>query len=412
MISCGKSRAGKSIAAITLVGISSLVAAPTNQRVWTSIQGGKITAIAQGTDDDDVLLEREDGRLARVPITRLSDDDRAFLARHFSQSSEFDGTASPESGQVVEDIEAGNLGNIFAYIPSSALPDTKLPAICYIDQRRTQVKSLDRLKQGAETVGWPVVMSDTMKGNVMKQFAPKLSEGWVEAMQRELPVDVDRLFGASYGSGVDALVLMHKKFGKFDGIITVCGALDGRVGGLPVCYSMVGIDTPSRRSISAYFGKKAPRGSRLRLTDKGRKNADSNDFEDAMVFLAAHHYSNDGISKSAEANAFVTRALVRVDTISSDDPERALMWLDSLCETHTSPTLRKQITDTAKSIETIETRRYVDGFAIMQKFAVNHLADAGPSTDEESREKLTKKLDQLRDKLKGTKWIDVINAFE
>ncbi|QQL45525.1 hypothetical protein [Sulfuriroseicoccus oceanibius] len=402
-----------------LLCVSSVISAPTASRTWTSSQGTQIAAVAHGIDAGDVILESATGDLLRVPLEKLSPADQQFLEQHFKgapaqapgEASNSTPTQQPK-GTFIDEIPAGEMTYLVAYVPGSALPDTKLPTVCYITQTTAQTKHLKRLARGAEIAGWPVVMNTEAKGSLMKSAAPDLAESWLASMEENLPVDPERLFGAGYGSGMDALMLLHKKIGRFQGYISFCGELNGSGGAVPVSYCSVGINTAGRKSVSKGFDKKAPKGSLLRLTDAGRKNGNPDDYEDAFVFMAAHYYSNEGVSRSAEVRGFVDRALSKVESLAPDNTERAILWLHWLRPVRMTEAQKARFKSQWTACENEETQRYIEGLDLMQRFATRELADAGPSTDEESRNKLQKKIDRLTEQLEDTAWVGVLNAFE
>jgi len=404
-------------------------AEPIAEREWTSDAGTKLTASAMELRGDTVIFNSSDGRQIDVPLARLVEADQAILREHFMQGEEGQ-DAKPEEenvepvkkgkgefpGEVRENIKAGELGALqtylAAYIPSSVKADAKRPAFCYVDMRKSSAETLDKFKAGSEVTGWLVVLSTEMSGGLLEEFVDPLAEGWLAAMKNELPVDVERLYGGAYSSGLKGLMQIREILGDYDGVLTVNGSFSKEDTGLPVCYGLVGLSAKIRVNFTKYFEKQAERDSLMRFTADGRGDASPDDYEDGMIFLAIQYYSDDGARKPEELIGFVDRLLERIQAVSDSDPERAYMWIKQ------SEELKKNDAQQAKW-ESLQTKlgqtesckAYYTGFELFEDLGFKVIAEAESTVDEKANKKIEKELARMKEELEGTKWIPVIESY-
>lgn len=410
-----------------VVVVQGISAEPTAERVWTSDAGTKLTASALELRGDTVIFKSSDGRQIDVPLARLVAADQATLSDHFQRENdtveqtadEDTETAETEkiakediTGEVRENIKAGDWGRITAYIPSSVQEGDKRPAFCYVEMRKPDLKTLDKLKAGSEVTGWLIVLNLEMGGEVLEEYVDRLGQGWLETMKTELPIDVERLYGAAYSSGVKGLMQLRKIMGGYDGILTVSGIFSKGDSGLPVCYGMIGLGSASRVNFTKNFEKNAGRGSLIRYTADGKGDASEDGYEDGMIYLAIHYYSDDGARKPEELTGFVDRLLARIETVSTTDPERAYMWIMQ------SERLKKNSAQQAKwvalqtKLEAIDRCvAYGKGFEMFEDLGYKVITDAQSSVDEKANKKIQRELDRMKEELKDTSWIQVIESF-
>jgi hypothetical protein len=125
------------------IAISSLLAAaPTVEREWTSTAGSTLKAVAESVSGGKVHFKASTGRKFDVPLDKLVEADRAFLAEHFadqlpkpgepqdSGAAPAEDLAQPQ-GEAVGPLETPEGSKYHLYIPKSLKKGRKAPLLFY-----------------------------------------------------------------------------------------------------------------------------------------------------------------------------------------------------------------------------------------------------------------------------------------
>lgn len=143
----------------------SLSAAPTDERIWNSSAGTTLKASATDFQNGQVVFKTSSGRVIKVPLNKLSEDDQKFLKEHFDikeaklgeptgsgRAFITEGLAHP-IGQATGPIDAGDGSNYYVYIPKTLRVERKAPLIIYNSAGGGKERVVNRYAQGAELNG-------------------------------------------------------------------------------------------------------------------------------------------------------------------------------------------------------------------------------------------------------------------
>lgn len=196
------------------------LAEPTESRTWTSTSGTEVTGVAVSVGGGKVKLELSDGRKLEVPVDKLSEGDREFLAGHFGKEAESgpaagegegsgaalvtDGLAHPV-GQVVGPIDAGGGSHYFVYVPKSLRKGRLAPLLHFNGSGGGNADIVSRHIEGAEINGWIVAANvESMNGPGHPLENHEHARRTVEHLVGSLPIDAKRVYFTG-GSGGGAM---------------------------------------------------------------------------------------------------------------------------------------------------------------------------------------------------------------
>lgn len=178
---------------------------PTPNRSWKSAAGTSIEAKATDLAGEVVTLETPTGRLLKVELAKLSEDDQAFLETHFGASTEIAAPlASPHpQGTTVGPIKAEE-SSYYLYLPKSLMAGQKAPLLFITGSGGGSPGGLDSMIEGAEICGWIVAMSVESKNGLEGDPYHGFAKQCIDHLSTTLPVDPGRIYfgGDSGGSRV------------------------------------------------------------------------------------------------------------------------------------------------------------------------------------------------------------------
>lgn len=185
-------------------------AKPTENRQWTAANGQTVQAVATAIEGDRVVLEKEGGGVAKVPIDMLVVADRALLTKHF-ELDKVSGSGAKKAtglrykpGEVSGPVNAGN-SSYYLYLPESLKQGRKAPLLYYTHSGGGTPKLLKEIMEGAELGGWIMAMSVESKNKASVDDNVYHNKDSVKHILQTLPVDKDRVyFTGNSGGGAAA----------------------------------------------------------------------------------------------------------------------------------------------------------------------------------------------------------------
>ncbi|MEM7146239.1 MAG: hypothetical protein AAF591_13965 [Verrucomicrobiota bacterium] len=377
--------------AITLLNSALLHATePTEERTWNSTAGTSITAKATAIENNSVTLVTSDGRPIQVPLDKLADTDRAFLADHFqiepatppgaTASTSIPATNLPHPlGQTVGPITTPSGSNYFVYLPTTLKADRKAPLILFTNAGGGSAKVIDLMLEGAELNGWIAACSVESRNKNDTDDNFKHCKNAVEHLFATLPIDEDRLYFTG-GSGGGAMSLRNASEMKHAGAIPIIGYIPpGAVvsGGK---YVVINGATDYNRYVSANARKLFGDDAIHRFHPGGHSKGPDWLMTDAMTWLNGLYLADDGKDLTDERIDFEASMIDWIKKLrENNEPWRAYAWALFLQEQYdvsgdNEPVIEALVTELG---DDEANRKYVEGLAALDEFSGEYLSGMG-----------------------------------
>ena len=322
-----------------VLGISGIVAEPTETRTWTSTGGHTLEGKALQLAGGKVRLEKMDGTTLSVDLSKLSEVDRDFLQEHFGSGGEPAGEAPPE-GEAADDlpyplgtptgeIDAGGGSTYYLYPPKSLRKGERHPVLFVMSPSGGSPRTTTHYAQGAERNRWIVAASKQSKNSF--DGSKKAIDAMIEHVRSTLPVDKDRLYVSGFSGGCREAFQVATRFDEFAGVIA-CGAGGSVASKKQVVYGLSGTNCFNRTDMSEAFKDFDSKDSLLRFFPGKHAWGNAELCEDAMthlngVFLVRHKRN---YPEALERYARDVMELAKENSESA--PMRAFMWTSFLTE--------------------------------------------------------------------------------
>ena len=148
---------------MTLIVISSGVLCFAQERTWTSDDGKKIVGEMLREDGEAVVL-KVGVKEFKVPLTKLSTEDREWIAAQRKEREERNKEAAALAGTNKSFPKSDTQPVTFhVYYPSNYAADNPRPMIILFNASGDGKAILDTFKQSCETIGWIGVGCDTFR---------------------------------------------------------------------------------------------------------------------------------------------------------------------------------------------------------------------------------------------------------
>lgn len=297
--------------AYLLFTLSSCVGAvePTELRIWTSKSGTEISAKAiEMTQNGSIQLATRDGRELTLGIDEFSDQDQAFLEKHFKKK-EFE--AAGNSGRQEGPIKAGADTSYFIYIPRDLDPKSEAPVMIWTQSDGAKQETLQPFREAADVLGMIIASPIEARHEGQVTLINNL------AHTRDVLSDIGRDYkisdnGVHFGgdkSGAAAAFFNSLKLNSA-GTYTVSGYLTPDMTGANKGHHfMAGSTNSSHRYMTAYSAAKFDEDATHNFYVGTREMPDSRDVAIGMIWMYAQGLYENASSRGAEIETFEKRAL-------------------------------------------------------------------------------------------------------
>ncbi|MDF1752595.1 MAG: hypothetical protein P1U89_07470 [Verrucomicrobiales bacterium] len=186
-------------------------------RTWESSDGRTIEAALQKWTDDQVTLKRADGRVFNLPLSALSDKDKAFVAQLIADESRKGGFSESEYAEAFDGAwvkfpkEKHNL--LFQLYGTRDLRKSKSPVPLFVHLHGASSRGSDvetgkveiaaqRLARGEQYSKAPcVILVPTCPENTSWGDHLPALEAIIDDLTAKLPIDRSRIYLSGYSMG-------------------------------------------------------------------------------------------------------------------------------------------------------------------------------------------------------------------
>lgn len=312
-------------------------AEPTALREWKAVSGHSVKAKALKVDAGKVHLEKENGKVIRVPLTKLVEADQDFLEKHFELDDGGAGDVTePDAGPPADDLphelgkttgelDCGGGFHCYFYLPRSLQKGRKHPVLFIMNPGGGGAGTANRYVEGAERNRWILAVSKESKNGNNQSGAAILA--MMKYTRSALPIDEKRMYTTGFSGGARMAYWTSQQEKKIAGVIA-CGA-GGDIGSRKqVVYGLCGSNCFNRTDMAHSFKKVRHKGAVLRYFEGMHTWANAEMCGDAIthlngIFLEA----NQGKYRDDYAH-FTHQVGELIKQCSSNNPQRAYMWAD------------------------------------------------------------------------------------
>lgn len=397
---------GLSLLACLWVGIISLSAAePTESRTWKSTAGTSLEAKAKSIDGGVVTFETNDGRLVKVPLDKLADEDRATLAEHFGVQDKPAAAGPPKGdaklahplGQTVGPITV-NDSNYFVYLPTTLKAGRTYPLLLYTGAGGGGEGTLNPLKEGAEIGGWIVACSVESRNGVGVLTNQGHVKNSVDHLQQTLPIDPKRIYYAGNSGGARMAFINSFKLNGAGVIALIAGAKDEEIERGKSYYFISGAHDYNRAG-TAHSYSLAKRASAFRFHQEGHTEPPDWMLTEAIVWMEAQWQKQ---AKSAPSRADFEAAVAHwVGQLVKEDEPRAAWWISHL----TNAGFRSKF----PALKTTDAHTaYINGITALENFAASTIAEGprySPSCFNHTSPDIDRKADAMLQTVGSNAWL-------
>lgn len=208
-----------SAALVFALAAGALAAEPPQLRKWTSADGRTLEATFQSAAGGKVTIVRKDGRRFTLPLDKISEEDQAYVAGQIKMAEEAAAAAAEAKVEPASGIYADAVKNEWVKLKDHDIDfqffgpkrvKEKLPLVIYLHGRNNDV-----LTPAEAPCGREFAKEDNFKERPCYLFVPQCPDsdkGWngeikdnvfaiIEDMQKNLPVDKDRIYLIGYSMG-------------------------------------------------------------------------------------------------------------------------------------------------------------------------------------------------------------------
>lgn len=216
---------------IKLLAVCSLTFAAIShaqERTWTSDDGKQLVGEMLRQDGETVVLKIGEKEF-KVPLTRLSEDDRKWIADRAKEleakKAEFatlGGTMKSFPQREAQQV------TYHVYYPKAFSPENPLPMLILFSASARGKVILESFKDACEELGWIGVGCDTFRNGVDASELDPLFEELLPLIEKNVPHDPERLYMGGMSGGASRALQYTAKFDRpWKGIIS-CGGWLGK----------------------------------------------------------------------------------------------------------------------------------------------------------------------------------------
>jgi len=297
--------------AILLFALSSYAGAvePTELRIWTSKSGSKISAKAiEMTKNGAIQLITKDGRELTLGIDEFSEQDQAFLEKHFKKKEvRLVANAGSLEGPVKADADT----SYFVYVPKDLDPGTCAPVMIWTQSDGAKAETLQRFSEAADVLG--MIIASPIEARYEGQVTLLNNFAHTRDVLADVKADYNISgngihFGGDKSGGTAAFHNSLKM--KSAGTYTVSGYFTPDMTGANKGHHfMAGSTNSSYRYLTAYAAAKFDEDATHNFYVGAREMPDSRDIAIGMIWMYAQGLYEHAAGRSEEINTFEERVL-------------------------------------------------------------------------------------------------------
>ena len=305
--------------AILLFTISSYAGAvePTKLRIWNSKSGSKISAKAsEMTQNGSIQLITKDDRELTLGIDEFSEEDQAFLEKHFRKKEiQFAANAGTIKGPIRADAKT----SYFVYTPKNLDPGTRAPAMIWTQSDGAKQETLQRFTEAADVLGMiiasPIEARHEGQVTLLNNFVH--TRNVLSDVKRDYKISGHGIhFGGDKSGGAAALHNSLKI--RSAGTYTVSGYLTPNMTGANQGHHfLAGSTNSSHRYMTAYAAAKFEDDATHMLYFGSREMPDSRNITIGMIWMYAQGLYENASSRGDEIETFEERVLPWLKELAS-----------------------------------------------------------------------------------------------
>ena len=224
-------------------------AALAESRAWKTTSGKEIEAEYVRSSIGVVTLKTPEGKQIRLPLSRLSSEDRAYVRKKLKEtpapakksSARRRMRSSRGSPQVVARMKPGETFarkadgktgiTYHVYVPTSFEKGAPPPLIIAFSPGGNGMQMVKALKASAEKVGWLVAGCDKLKNGMDSNTKHRMQNEVLDDIMKSVPHQIDRRCLAGFSGGAMScygLSVKGRRPEHYFGILAFGGWLGGR----------------------------------------------------------------------------------------------------------------------------------------------------------------------------------------
>ena len=380
-------------------------------RTWTSRSGQEITAKYVKSIGDSIVLEKEDGKQMKVKLSALSKADIEYVREMERKALLEDNTPRVEKpkldwayGSTTELIECKDAPqwSYHIYLPNSLNGGEKWPVMFVMSPGAGSKRVLDRYIEGAERVGWVLVVSKQSRNGF--DGSHDAVKAMAKDVKERLPIDTAQMYSTGFSGGARMAFFLatHLIEDEFAGVLA-CGAggLGANLSESAVLYGLCGSNCFNRWDMAVTFKQFQRKPNKLVFFRGNHDWAGAFEISEGMAWLHRSHLKvvltpkqkkaatsrpkltlpsqRDTQPKGDAINPVLEREGKRIfgDIVRYKEsrPESALDWALYLTDFPCSSALKaegKKLLDELRTVEKLKL--YEQGLVEMQAFVEKHFA--------------------------------------
>lgn len=370
-----------------------LFAEPTEEREWRSTAGTTIKASAVEVVDGVVQLKSADGRLLKVPMDKLSEEDQAILKEHFTIKEPEPGqpTASGAvmisegltypAGEVSGPVDVGEGSHLFVYVPKTLREGRKAPLMFVTGAGGGGKKSAAQYSEGAEVNGWIIAASvESKNGPNHPDGNHEHSKRCVAHLLENLPIDEERVYFTG-NSGGGAMSFYNALRIKSAGNMPLIGySPDKKYDKKQYCYGIGGTADYNRYLTAHAVSQFGDQGFH-RLHPGGHSGGPAWIGDEGIAWLNGRYLGDR--RKEADLDDervdYEASMIGWIEKLRGSEPYRAHYWCQFLKEGYEiegpNAVIVEEIFEELNAEET--NSRYTEGIAAIDEFSDKYFAGEG-----------------------------------
>lgn len=214
--------------ALGLLAVLLAVHSHAEERTWTSVDGKKIVGTLLSESSEAVVLKVGTKEFT-VPLTRLSEEDRAWLTAKKVEREEKNKEASKLAGTVKTFPKSDTQPASFhVYYPTVYSADKPRPMIIVFSTFANGKNALESFKESCEALGWIGVGCDTFRNGVDNKELDPIFKDLLPIIEQSVIHDPQRLYMGGLSGAASRSLQYTAKFDRpWKGVIS-CGGWLGK----------------------------------------------------------------------------------------------------------------------------------------------------------------------------------------
>lgn len=392
-------------------------AEPTEIRTWKAQSGHQLEAECLKVESGKAHFKRPNGKVLSVSVSKLSQGDQDFLAKHFKlEEVSSKPVAKPSEGETADDlphplgkttaeIACDGGFSYFLYFPQSLRKGKTHPVLYIMSPGGGNTGTASRYIAGAERNGWILAVSKQSKNKYDK--SGEAIEAMMDHVQSTLPIDKKRIYvtGFSGGSRMAYVTAQNRK--EVTGVIA-CGA-GGKIGSRKqIVYGLCGSNCFNRTDMAHALKGVSHKGAILRYFPGRHVWANAELCEDAITHLNGVFLSSKKSDYREDYEAYRYQLGQLVEDSQTRNPMRAYMWAD-FAEQYDFQDSRAEKAYADLGREPMN-ELYIEGLKGIRKFAEKTFGKISVS-QWKADPKVSAACKREAKKYVGTPWEDVLNKM-